>query len=91
MSDDTATQLETAMNALAVLTDTFHDGHKFGPMTLDLVAELAKEGRGLLRLLIGFTAAARLLIGIREQETGAGYDDTLAKLGRRIQDLFPAQ
>ena len=44
----------------------------------------------LLRLLIGMTAVARLLIGIREQETGAGYADTLADLGQRIQELFPA-
>jgi len=60
MSDDTAAQLETAMNALAVLTGTFHEGHKFGPVTLDLGAELANDGRGLLRLLIDMTAAARL-------------------------------
>jgi hypothetical protein len=91
MSEDTATQLETAVNALAVLSGTFHDGPKFGLVTLDLVAELATDGRGLLRLLIGMTAAAWLLIGIREQETGAGYDATWAKLGRRTQDLFPAR
>jgi hypothetical protein len=90
MSDDNAAQLETAMNALAVLTGTFADGHKIGPVTLDLVADLATDGRELLRLLIGMTAVARLLIGIREQETGAGYADTLADLGQRIQELFPA-
>ena len=45
--------------------------------------------RETLRLVIGMTAVARLLIGMRERETGTGYDATLADLGRQIQELFP--
>jgi hypothetical protein len=90
VSDDDAAQLETAMNALAVLTGTFHDGHKIGPVTMDLIHDVATDGREMLRLMIGMTAVARLLIGMRERETGAGYDDTLAYLGRHIRDLFPS-
>jgi len=90
MSDDDAAQRETAMNALAVLTGTFADGHRVGPVTMDLIHDVATDGRELLRLMIGMTAVARLLIGMRERETGADYDDTLAELGQRIQELFPS-
>ena len=71
---------------MAVLTGTFHDVHRLGPVTVGLVAELATDGRELLRLVIGMAAVVRLLIGMREREIGAGYDDTLAELGRRIQE-----
>ena len=89
MSDDDDAQLETALNALAVLTGTFADGHKVGPVTMNLIHDVANDGRELLRLVIGMTAIVRLLIGVRERETGAGYDDTLAYLGRQIRELFP--
>ena len=89
MSDDDDAQLESAMNALAVLTGTFHDGHRLGPVTMNLIHDVATDGRELLRLVIGMTAVSRLLIGMRERETGTSYDATLADLGRQIQELFP--
>ena len=87
-ADDTSH--ETAMNALGLLTATFHDGHQFGPVTKDYLAALATDGRQVLRLATGMTALARLLIGMRAEETGVPPEDTLAELGRRIQGLFPA-
>jgi hypothetical protein len=89
MSDDDAAQRETAMNALAVLTGTFADGHRVGPVTMDLIHDVATDGRERLRLVIGMTAVSRLLIGMRERETGTSYDATLADLGRQVQELFP--
>ena len=87
-ADDTSH--ETAMNALGLLTATFHDGHQFGPVTKDYLAALATDGRQVLRLATGMTALARLLIGMRAEETGVAPEDTLSELGRRIQGLFPA-
>jgi hypothetical protein len=39
--------------------------------------------------VIGITAVARLLIGMREQETGAGYYDILAELGHGYTGYSP--
>lgn len=89
MSNDDTAHLESVMNALAVLTGTFADGHRVGPVTVDLIHDVANDGRETLRLVIAMTAVARLLIGMRERETGTGYDATLADLGRQIQELFP--
>jgi hypothetical protein len=89
MSNDDTAHLELAMNALAVLTGTFADGNRVGPVTVDLIHDVATDGRELLRLMIGMTALARLLVGVRQRETGASYDDTLAELGWQIQKLFP--
>ena len=44
----------------------------------------------MLRLATGMTALARLLIGMRDEETGVTPEDTLSELGRRMQGLFPA-
>ena len=35
------------------------------------------------------TALARLLIGMRAEETGVAPEETLAELGRRVQELLP--
>jgi len=83
MSEDTATQLETAVNALAVLSGTFHDGPKFGLVTLDLVAELATDGRGLLRLLIGMTGCGLAA----HWHQGAG---NRCRLRRHLGEVGPA-
>jgi hypothetical protein len=75
-ADDTSH--ETAMNALGLLTATFHDNHLFGPTTKDYLAAVATDGRQVLRLATGMTALARLLIGMRAEETGvagAGHQD----------------
>ena len=85
-ADDTA--YETAMNALGLLTATFHDGYQFGPTTMDYLGAVATDGRQLLRLTNGLTALARLLIGMRAAETGVRPEETLAELGRRLQKLF---
>ena len=37
----------------------------------------------------GMTALARLLIGMRAEETGVTPEETLAELGRRVQELLP--
>ncbi len=66
-----------------------HDGHRLGPVTMNAIHDVANDGREMLRLVIGMTAVARMLIGMREREIGAGYDDTWAELGRQIQELFP--
>ena len=87
-ADDTSH--ETAMNALGLLTATFHDNHLFGPVTKDYLAAVATDGKQVLRLATGMTALTRLLIGMRAEETGVTPEETLAELGRRIQGLFPA-
>jgi hypothetical protein len=86
-ADDTA--YETAMNALGLLTATFHDGYQFGPTTMDYLGAVATDGRQLLRLTNGLTALARVLIMMRAEESGVAPEDTLAELGRRIQELHP--
>jgi len=87
-ADDTSHA--TAMNALGLLTATFHDNHLFGPVTKDYLAAVATDGRQVLRLATGMTALTRLLIGMRAEETGVRPEDALAELGTRIQGLFPA-
>ena len=85
-ADDTA--YETAMNSLGLLTATFHDGYQFGQTTMDYLGAVATDGRQLLRLTNGLTALARVLIMMRAEETGAAPEDTLAELGRRVQELL---
>jgi len=86
-ADDTSH--ETAMKALGLLTATFHDNHLFGPVTKDYLAAVATDGRQVLRLATGMTALTRLLIMMRAEETGVMPEETLAELGRRVQELHP--
>ena len=86
-ADDTA--YETAMKALGLLTATFHDNHLFCPVTKDYLAAVATDGRQVLRLATGMTALTRLLIMMRAEETGVMPEQTLAELGRRVQELHP--
>ena len=88
-TDDTSH--ETAMNALRLLTATFHDGHQFGPITKDYLAAVATDGRQVIRLATGMTALTRLLIEMRTEETGVAPEETLAELGRQVQQLFSGQ
>jgi hypothetical protein len=90
MSAGNTSGYETAMSALALLTATYHDGDRFGPVTIDLLREVGTDGKQVIRLATGMTALARLLIGMRAKETGVTPEDTLSELGRRIQGLFPA-
>ena len=78
------------MNALGLLNATFHDNHLFGPTTMDYLAAVATDGRQVIRLATGMTALARQLIGMRAEETGVRPEETLAELGRRVQELPPA-
>ena len=87
-ADDTSH--ETAMNALGLLTATFHDGHQFGPATMDYLAAKATDGGQMLSLVAGMTALARALIGVRVEETVVAPEETLAELGRRVQELPPS-
>ena len=91
MSADNTSGYETAMNALAMLTATYHDGDRFGPVTIDFLTAVGTDGKQVIRLATGMTALARLLIGMRADETGAAPEETLELLGRRIQQLFSGQ
>ena len=52
---------------------------------------MATDGRQLLRLTNGLTALARLLIQMRAEETGVAPEQTLAELGRRVQEFFSGE
>lgn len=43
----------------------------------------------VIRLATGLTAVARVLIGMRQIETGASPEDTLDELGQRLHQLYP--
>lgn len=47
-----------------------------------------RDTKRVLRIATGMTALARVLIGMRQAETGASQDETLAAIGRRIQTLL---
>ena len=92
MSADNTSGYETAMNALAMLTATYHDGDRFGPVTIDFLTAVGTDGKQVIRLATGMMALARLLIGMRAaEETSAAPDQTLAELGRRGQELFSGE
>ena len=91
MSADNTSGYETAMNALAMLTAMYHDGGRFGPVTIDFLTAVGTDGKQVIRLATGMMALARLLIGMRAEETGVVPEETLAELGRRVQELFSGQ
>jgi len=76
------------MNALSLPTATFHDNHLFGPVTTDYLSAVATDGKQVIRLAAGMTGLARVLIGMRADETGVAPEQTLAELGRRVQELL---
>jgi len=80
---------EIATSALGLLTATYHDGDHFGEVTFDYLSAMGNDTGKVIRLATGMTALARVLIGMRQAETGASYENTLAELGRRIQELLP--
>ena len=43
----------------------------------------------MLNLLAGMTALSTMLVEMRAEETGVAPEETLAELGRRIQELPP--
>ena len=92
MGTDDATPVgnyEIASAALGLLTATYHDDDHFGPVTMDYLTDMGSDATKVLRIATGMTGLARQLIAMRQAETGSSYEDTLADLGRRVQELFP--
>ena len=85
MSGDGTGNYDIAAAALGLLTATYHDGDHFGQVTVDYLSAMGNDTGKVIRLATGMTALARVLIGMRQAETGASYEDTLRELGRRIQ------
>ena len=50
---------------------------------------MATDGRQVLWLATGMTALTSLLIQMQAEETGVAPEETLAVLGRRVQELLP--
>ena len=91
MSSDApgAGNYDIAAAALGLLTATYHDGDHFGAVTVNYLSAMGNDTGKVIRLATGMTALARLLIGMRQSETGATAEATLAELGQRLQMLFP--
>jgi hypothetical protein len=87
--DAVAKNYEIAAAALGLLTATYHDDHLLGPVAVDYLATVGDDTHKVLRIATGMTGLARQLIAMRQAETGASYEDTLAELGRQIQGLLP--
>jgi hypothetical protein len=82
---------EILTSALGLLTATHADSRMAGPLTRDFLAGVPTDRSQMLSLVAGITALATMLIEMRAEETGVGAEDTLAELGRRIQQLFSGQ
>ena len=74
--------------ALGLLTSTHADSRMAGPVTTVFLAGVPTDRSQMLNLVAGMTALATLLIRMRTEETGMAPEDTLAELGRRVQELF---
>ena len=86
-ADDTSREILTS--ALGLLTATHANGRMAGPVTVDYLAGVPTDRSQMLNLVAGMTALASLLIEMRAEETGAAPEETLAELGRRVQELHP--
>ena len=86
-ADDTSHEILTS--ALGLLTATHADRRMAGPVTTDCLAGVPTDRSQMLDLVAGMTALATMLIKMRAEETGVGAEDTLAELGRRVQELLP--
>ena len=80
---------EIASAALGLLTATYHDDNHFGPVTMDYLTAMGSDATTVLRIATGITGLARQLIAMRQTETGASPDETLAELGRRLGEVLP--
>jgi hypothetical protein len=85
-ADDTSHEILTS--ALGLLTATHADQRMAGAVTRDYLAGVPTDRSEMLNLVAGMTALASLLIEMRTEETGAAPEDTLAELGRRVQELL---
>ena len=88
MSADNASD-EILTSALGLLTATQADGRMAGPVTRDFMSGVPTDRSQMLSLVAGMAALAIMLIGMRTEETGVAPEDTLAELGRRVQQLLP--
>ena len=86
-ADDTSYEILTS--ALGLLTATHADSRMAGPVTMDYLSGVPTDRRQMLSLVEGMTALATMLIQMRAEETGATPEETLAELGRRVQELLP--
>ena len=86
-ADDTPREILTV--ALGLLTATHADSRMAGPVTVDYLAGVPTDRSQMLSLVAGMTALATMLIEMRVEETGTGAEETLAELGRRVQELLP--
>jgi len=92
----TSAQYQQAMDALGLLTATFHDGHSLGLITKGYVKSVTNDGvmsiedayANAISLAFGMTALARLLVVMREDDTGKTWEETLAEVGRYQQEFF---
>ena len=76
-------------SALGLLTATHADHRMAGPVTVDYLAGVPTDRSQMLDLIAGMTALATMLIQMRAEETGMAPEETLAELGRRVQELLP--
>ena len=88
MSGDTGSY-EIATAALGLLTATHADHRMAGPTTTDYLSGVPTDRSQMLDLVAGMAALATMLIEMRAEETGVAPEETLAELGRRIQELHP--
>ena len=54
----------------------------------DYLAGVPTDRSQMLDLVAGMTALGTMLIQMRAEETGARPEETLAELGRRVQELL---
>ena len=84
-----STSHEILTTALGLLTATHADSRMAGPLTLDYLAGVPTDRSQMLSLIAGMTALATVLIEMRAEETGVAPENTLAELGRRVQEVLP--
>jgi sugar/nucleoside kinase (ribokinase family) len=81
---------DIAAAALGLLTATYADSDRFGEVTLDYLSAMGSDTGRVIRLATGLTAVARVLIGMRQIETGASPEHILDELGRALQQFYPS-
>ena len=86
-ADDTSHEILTS--ALGLLTATHADRRMAGAVTMDYLSGVPTDRSQMLSLIAGMTALATMLMQMRAGETGMAPEETLAELGRRIQELHP--
>ena len=88
MNGDTGSY-EILTSALGLLTATHADSRMAGPVTMDYLSGVPTDRSQMLSLVAGMAALATILVEMRAEETGMAPEETLAELGRRVQELLP--